>query len=316
MVVEWGTRRYEQLKRSWIAARIQLRVHAIIRLITSLLRSRPSGCHATLPSLSGKRCVTSRETAAKETSWSQLEMSPKYLCIVCTCMCMFSLKLPAECGLSLIIRNKAVAIKRWMSTEGMSTDLSRIITAFSQEKRKWNTFIYRYINSSPRPSIAKAAVFYRCPLRLGLALVLFEQNSNIYSIYEQAMLYASIYGSPLFLISPSWKVKRCEKWNPSFCESVWKWTLITHVIFARNLINQSNGQHVILGSMENKIIFRCARPFHAVVQMLREIFPIFDITSLSWFGKDFLGIASFHLMEDLTCTSSLGKFKARSRQMI
>jgi len=50
--------------------------------------------------------------------------------------------------------------------------------------------------------------------------------------------------------------------------------------------------------------------------MLREIFPIFDVTSLSWFGKDLLGIASFHLMEDWTSTSSLGKFKARSRHMI
>ena len=35
--------------------------------LASLLRSRLSGCHATLPFLSGKRCVTSRKTAAKET---------------------------------------------------------------------------------------------------------------------------------------------------------------------------------------------------------------------------------------------------------
>ena len=34
---------------------------------SSLLRSRLSGCHATLPLLSGERCVTSRKTAAKET---------------------------------------------------------------------------------------------------------------------------------------------------------------------------------------------------------------------------------------------------------
>ena len=35
--------------------------------LACLLRSRLSGCHATLPFLSGKRCVTSRKTAAKET---------------------------------------------------------------------------------------------------------------------------------------------------------------------------------------------------------------------------------------------------------
>ena len=38
-------------------------------LIPSLLCSRLSGCHATL--LSGERCVTSRKTAAKETTWFQ-----------------------------------------------------------------------------------------------------------------------------------------------------------------------------------------------------------------------------------------------------
>ena len=37
---------------------------------SSLLRSRLSGCHATLP-LSGERCVTSRKTAAKETTVHQ-----------------------------------------------------------------------------------------------------------------------------------------------------------------------------------------------------------------------------------------------------
>ena len=36
----------------------------------SLLRGRLSGCHATLP-LSGERCVTSRKTAAKETTVHQ-----------------------------------------------------------------------------------------------------------------------------------------------------------------------------------------------------------------------------------------------------
>ena len=35
--------------------------------LTCLLRSCLSGCHTTLPFLSGKRCVTSRKTAAKET---------------------------------------------------------------------------------------------------------------------------------------------------------------------------------------------------------------------------------------------------------
>lgn len=50
--------------------------------------------------------------------------------------------------------------------------------------------------------------------------------------------------------------------------------------------------------------------------MLCELSSTFDITSFSWFSKDFLGIASFHFMEDLTSTSSLGKIKARSRLMI
>ena len=35
--------------------------------LACLLRSRLSGCHATPPFLLGKRCVTSRKTAAKET---------------------------------------------------------------------------------------------------------------------------------------------------------------------------------------------------------------------------------------------------------
>ena len=54
-------------------------------LIGSLLRSRLSGCHATLPRkklLSGERCVTSRKTAAKETTWSgadrYLKLSSQY----------------------------------------------------------------------------------------------------------------------------------------------------------------------------------------------------------------------------------------------
>ena len=44
-----------------------------LRKKASLLRSRLSGCHATLPQkeLLGKRCVTSRKTAAKETKRSQ-----------------------------------------------------------------------------------------------------------------------------------------------------------------------------------------------------------------------------------------------------
>ena len=49
---------------------------AQLSLANNLLRSRLSGCHATLL-LSGERCVTSRKTAAKETNSQTIQTKSK-----------------------------------------------------------------------------------------------------------------------------------------------------------------------------------------------------------------------------------------------
>ena len=48
-------------------------------VLPSLLRSRPSGCRATLP---GERCVTSQRTAAKETRFYRVQMVPYFQAVL------------------------------------------------------------------------------------------------------------------------------------------------------------------------------------------------------------------------------------------